>query len=529
MNRKRVFLAGLFHESHSFLSNRTREADFTTFHGENLVRENQDNGSPISAILEHSRLEGWKVVPSVYSHAMPGPVVEQTFIDKTFSIILADLEAGIHDLDGICLVLHGAMLGEEMDDVEGELLEKIQRLMGTHGVRIPVCGVLDLHCNFTRKMAVNSSALIAYRKNPHTDAAEAATAAARLLGRLMAENLAVQTAYRHPPIVLPPVQTSTDSDPMRALLDKAADIETARGDILAVNVFAGFAYSDTADSGLSFSIVTSGSVEKVEDALGELCAVAGMHKSPLEGDERNLDELLPTLRPSEDGPVLLIEASDNIGGGTPGDGAFLLQKLLEHRVDNFAVVIADPSAVTLCQAAGIGAVVDLELGGKVDRFHGDPVRIKGRIEHLSDGRFTLENKKSHLASMVGIHANMGPCATLSLGTGRILITSLKTPPMDLAQLRSQGIVPEKMSFIGIKAALAHKSAYDPIAAASYYVDTPGLGTNDLRSLPYKKIRRPIHPLDDVADCRSSGGTVSLSPTSTGMGLQRTNTDIAADR
>jgi hypothetical protein len=38
---------------------------------------------------------------------------------------------------------------------------------------------------------------------------------------------------------------------------------------------------------------------------------------------------------------------------------------------------------------------------------------------------------------------MGPSAVVRIGDGiTVLLTSRKTPPFDLAQLRSQGLVPE---------------------------------------------------------------------------------------
>ena len=90
---------------------------------------------------------------------------------------------------------------------------------------------------------------------------------------------------------------------------------------------------------------------------------------------------------------------------------------------------------------------------------------------------------------------MGPCATVRAGGVSILLTSRKTPPFDLGQLRSQGIAPETLAFIGVKAAVAHRRAYDPIAGASYTVSTPGPCASDLTRLPFRHIRRPIFPLD----------------------------------
>jgi microcystin degradation protein MlrC len=99
--------------------------------------------------------------------------------------------------------------------------------------------------------------------------------------------------------------------------------------------------------------------------------------------------------------------------------------------------------------------------------------------------------------MYGIHINMGPCAVVRHKGIRILLTSRKTPPFDLGQLRSQGLLPESLSVIGVKAAVAHRRAYDKIAAESFTVDSPGPCSSNLKALPFEKIRRPIYPLDDI--------------------------------
>jgi microcystin degradation protein MlrC len=97
--------------------------------------------------------------------------------------------------------------------------------------------------------------------------------------------------------------------------------------------------------------------------------------------------------------------------------------------------------------------------------------------------------------MSGRRIEMGPCAVVRRGGITILLTSRKTPPFDLGQWRSQGIAPEQLGVIGVKAAVAHRQAYDPIAAASYTVETPGPCTSNLALLPYRRLRRPIYPLD----------------------------------
>ena len=98
--------------------------------------------------------------------------------------------------------------------------------------------------------------------------------------------------------------------------------------------------------------------------------------------------------------------------------------------------------------------------------------------------------------MNGVHINMGSCAVVSHQGVRVLLTSRRTPPFDLGQLRSQGIVPEACSVIGVKAAVAHRRAYETIQKASYTVDTPGPCSSNLKTFLFNNVRRPIFPLDD---------------------------------
>ncbi len=135
------------------------------------------------------------------------------------------------------------------------------------------------------------------------------------------------------------------------------------------------------------------------------------------------------------------------------------------------------------------------MGGKANPFDDGPVGLEVTVMGRSDGLFELEDKNSHLASMAGIHIDMGPCCTVRHGGITILLTSRKTPPFDLGQLRSQGIEPKDCRIIGVKAAVGHKRAYDPIAGLEIVVDTPGPCTNWLEDLPYTRLRRPIFPID----------------------------------
>ncbi len=213
--------------------------------------------------------------------------------------------------------------------------------------------------------------------------------------------------------------------------------------------------------------------------------------------ETPVDDVLARLKPNPRGPVLLVEPSDNIGGGAPGDGTGLLRAFLRNRTENAGVILNDPEAVKRLGQLSRGQSLTVALGGRGSRLDPGPLELSVELVSTSNGQFRLEDPHSHLASMHGSAIDMGPCAVVVHGGITVLLTSIKTPPFDLGQWRSQGITPEHFSFIGVKAAVAHRQAYDPIAAESYTVATPGPCSSDLRAFPYSRVRRPIYPLDEL--------------------------------
>ncbi|HZO91659.1 MAG TPA: M81 family metallopeptidase [Chthonomonadaceae bacterium] len=493
--KKRVLLAGLSHETNTFVRGLTSLADFRILPGEEM-RQAEGDASTLAGLLEVARERDWEVIPVVHMGATPGPTVADEVIGtfwKTFEAAAA--RAIPQGVDGILLDMHGAMVSQSLPDVEGELLRRIRRLPGLADV--PLCGVLDLHGNFTAAMAQHSNGLVAYRQNPHADSRQTAVEAARLLDRLLHTGERPAMVWEHPPIVWPPTGTGTADEPMRSLEARAREIEAAHPEILAVNVFGGFSFADIPEAGLSFSAVTLGAPEATHSLLKELSALALERKEQGNRMGMPLEEAMQRLGRHREGPVLLVEPADNIGGGAPGDCTPVLRALLEHNVQNAAVCINDPETVQALWNLAPGERKRVAVGGKSGEIGAtEPVRLEVEMVSKSDGRYTLEDPHSHAAGS-GRHQEMGPCVVVRHAGLRLLLTSRKTPPFDLGQWRSQGIHPEALFVIGVKAAVAHRQAYNKIAKASYTLDTPGPCAENLRRLPYQHIQRPIYPLDEL--------------------------------
>jgi microcystin degradation protein MlrC len=268
--------------------------------------------------------------------------------------------------------------------------------------------------------------------------------------------------------------------------------------VLAVNIVGGYAYADVHDAGVSFSIITEGNDKAAKSALDALAEIAWDMREGGIPIEHDLDKVVRDFVPNGKGPVLLVEPADNIGGGAPGDGTEVMRALLKYDIANAGVIMVDPEAVAALQSVPIGGRITLPIGGKGWWLDPGPVTIEVELISRSDGCFQLEDRNSHIAGWLGTKLDiMGQSAVVRHRGLTVLLTSAKLPPFDLGQWRSQGINPETLSMIGVKAAVGHRSTYEPIASASFTVSTSGPCTSNLTMLPYKRIRRPVFPLDPI--------------------------------
>ncbi len=488
----RIFLAGIFHETHSFTDDRTGLDSFLIHRGQALLDKIGD-GSQVDGFLTTAKAQGWEVVPAAtYLAGASGMVdhdVFETFWAEVKPVLVSAIAEG---LDGIFLSLHGAMVTTELDDPDGELLLRIRAIAGAENM--PIFGVFDLHGTMTRAMGELSDGLVCYRECPHDDTYDSAVRATELLARCLATGVRPRQHVLVTPIVWPPTGTGTRDGPMQALEAAARRIERDVPGTLAVNVVGGYSFADVHDAGLAFSIITEGSDAYAKAALTALAELAWEQRGGGIPKEHDADVVLRDFRPNPRGPMLLVEPADNIGGGGPGDCTDVMRAFLKHDIAGAGVIICDAAAVAFLQDVPIGGHATIHIGGKGSRLDLGPVTLEVELISRSDGSFELEDIKSQMV-VLGRTIHMGPSAVVRHRGLTILLTSRRVAPMDLGQWRSQGIDPEKLSAIGIKAAVGHRRAYDPIASASFTVATRGPCTSDLTRLPYRKIRRPVFPLD----------------------------------
>jgi microcystin degradation protein MlrC len=494
LNMRRIAVGGIVHETNTFSPNLT-DLDFFAClaldEGPALVERWQESKSSMGGALQGLKRAQYEAVPLLYATAMPSGLVTRYAYQTLLTRLLDRLDTAL-PVDGVLLVLHGAMVAEGQDDCEGEILEAVRARVG---VTCPVVSVLDMHGSLTRAMVNAADLLVAFDKNPHTDTFERGLEAAELLRRLLDEGLEYAKALTSPPLLLSALTTATARLPLRAMHEQA-EIFRQDPSVVNVSIMGGFAYSDIPTAGVSALVTTTGDQALAQQMAQTLADIAWQHRGAARYTGISVDDAVKRAINASRGPVVLADIGDNVGGGSPGDGTVLLQALIDANAQDAAVVLADAAAVQMAVDAGVGAPITMLVGGKQDQWHGAPVQIHGTIEALTDGCFSVAGT-DHFANIYGTEVNMGRCARLRCEGIDVLLTERKTPPGDLAQLRSQGIVPEDKKIIVVKSPVAFRAAYEPIAAEIFEVDTPGICAASLNQFTYRKLRRPIFPLDDI--------------------------------
>jgi microcystin degradation protein MlrC len=485
----RIAIGGFMHESNTFAplpADRERFLEGSLTYGPAMVPVWRDAHHEVGGFIEGSQKYGFDLVPLGMAWATPsGPVTDEFF--EHFCDVLAT-GVKMANPDGVLIALHGAMVTLQYPSGDTEVLRRLRAAMGTDK---PLAVSLDFHGNVCPTMADFANIMVGYQTYPHIDQRQRGRLAAELVARAVKKEIRPVSHVEPVPIFINLLGQDTARHPMSQLMLMAREMESRAG-VLSISIMAGFPYADVPDAGASVIVVADGERERARSAATELANAMWSVRENLHVPCPDPQEAVIRATASGHLPVLLIDLGDNIGGGSAGDGTVLLAELLRQQAKGFVVVLHAPAAVAQAKNAGIGGVFEGSVGGAVDTLHGPPVHVRGMVRTLHDGKW-IEGEARHGGRRQN---DQGHTAVLDLGEGNTLVlNSLRTPPFSLGQLTSLGIDPRQAHIIVVKAAVAYKAAYAPIAGEIIPVDTPGLTAINPSRFNYKRIRRPLYPLD----------------------------------
>ncbi|MCC6587670.1 MAG: M81 family metallopeptidase [Bryobacterales bacterium] len=482
----RIAIASILQESNTFSPVYTRYDDFSPVFGREAFDRHQGKLTEMGGFIEVLKKQGVEIIPVCAAWAITANRLLKPDFQKLVDCFVQFLSAA--PVDGLLLAMHGAQTAAGEDDVEGHVLSIARKVLGPDK---PIVLTLDLHANITRKMVALSTAIVGYKTYPHVDMFETGEKAAGIIVRTLKGELQPKMAFAKLPLIIAAENSQTHRGQMHKLRQMGDELEHT-GKVESISLFPTQPWMDIDEMGTSVVAVTNGNAKaarKQANAMAKrLWNARKIFDPKLTSVEDAIDEALKT----EGGPIVLAESSDSTGSGSPGDSTGVLKHLVKAPLaEPAAIFLVDPAAVSIAFESGVGSTVTMRIGGAFDKKNSKPVKVTGYVKMLSDGRWTARARGYN----TGIVTSMGRSVVLEVGNVYVLIAERSAMTVDPELFRSHGIDPAWCKIVVVKSPNGFRAAYEPIAKKCFVVDTPGVSTANLKNLKWKRIARPIYPLD----------------------------------
>jgi microcystin degradation protein MlrC len=491
-----VAIGGILHESNSFSNLATDRAAFERAGlatGDAILSRWGESHHEVGGFIAGARQYGFDLHATLVAEATPAGPVTDAALDSLAGELIARLKASPRRLDGLLLALHGAMVTERHPHADAEV---VRRARETLGPAAPIVVTHDFHANIPPEIARHATALLSYQTCPHVDQRQRGLKAAELMHRLLAGGVRPAQAVAKPPMVLNILYHNTNRPPLLPLVEETRRLERDPR-VLAASLAGGYQYADVPQMGPSVVVVTDGDPELAQREAERLAGLLWAERENLRFSLPDPAEAVRRAARETRTPVVLADMGDNIGGGSAGDSTLVLAELIRQRAQGWVAVIADPEAVRVALGAGVGGLFHAPVGGKCDRLHGEPLEIRGSVRLIYDGRF-VETEVRHGGQRYhdqGLSAVVETPGGSDAAPNLLLLTTRRQPPFSLQQLLSAGIQPQRQKILVVKAAVAFRAAYEPIAGKIIEVDSGGLTAVNPTRFTYRRVRRPLWGLD----------------------------------
>ena len=489
-------IGGISHEGNSFAP--LVDMDWINirgyYKGDEIVKSFANTSSVQGGMIDACKTLGIELVPTVLARAGACGIFEE----DTYDFIMDDLLKAtkkIGKMDGFLAVLHGGGMAVNHDDMEGDILKAIRDVIGENTA---LGTTLDFHGKISEKQIQEADLINGYDHFPHIDSADKGSELVRAMVSVVNGTLKPTMALRKPK-VLPNLQGEySGKRPMTTLLRKVYEIEE-NPRIVFATINGGFPYCDCATAGFSVVVTTDNDMKLAEEKADEIADLVwqlreefcpklpSVKEAVAEAMRWGEDEEMYNVR-----PVVLSEAGDSAGSGSYNDGTSLFREMVEARLTNAVFgPICTPTAVEKAIDAGVGNKVTVTIGGRTDAA----MEVTGVVKVITDGKYIGSPRRGE--TKPSAEARMGRTVVLRVEGIDLLIAELPVQFSHLEGLRSVGIEPTQKKYIGIKSPAHFRGAFEPISKRIIEVDTPGLSNVNLETFNWKKIRRPIYPLDKI--------------------------------
>lgn len=498
----RIALLGFSIECNAFAPVAT-QADFTGrcwLEGDDIVTDARQKSSRALGempgfVAAMDAAGPWRPVPILLAMAEPNGPVDHAVFAGMMAIWRRGLETAKGQVDGVYCVLHGAGLTTAEEDPEGALQALIREILPG----VPLVCSYDLHANVSDRMVALTDGFVGYRTNPHLDMRQRGAESAALLRRVMG-GLQTHRALRRLPIVAPTVSLLTAQGPYAEVIDLGQEMQAKDPHVLNVSVIGGFAYGDTSFNGMA--VVVTAADQAAADALADALARAAWdRRARFVAKLTSLDEAVARAKTSAV-PLAFADVADNPGGGGRGNTMWILEAFVRADVrDALIGMILDPGLAA--EAHGLGPGARFTARFNRDLPPGDPFsrrfEAEAEVRAVSDGSVT-----GRRGIYAGTAMMLGRTALLRIGGIAVVVTEGRAQCADPVFFEHLGLDIAKARVVVVKSRGHFRGGFDEFFTHDQIVevDCPGLTSPILTRFPWKRLPRPVLPIDSDAEWTS---------------------------
>jgi microcystin degradation protein MlrC len=438
---------------------------------------------PLWAARIRGKEKGWTLLEGMVAGAQPSGTTTRHAYETLREEMLNDLRAAL-PVDMVLLGLHGAMVADGYDDCEGDMLQRVRQIVGPGVV---IGAELDPHNHLTPAMVDNADVMISFKEYPHTDILERGLELVDICAAAVEGKVKPVAAVVDCDMI---VTVHTSREPARGFVERMQSLEGKDG-VLTVSLTHGFSWGDVPEMGTKVLVYTDGDQAKADALARQLADEVIAMRDGLTVNYPGIDASLDEALAFDGGPVVLADGADNPGGGAASDSTFILKRMLERGIGNAALgPMWDPIAVRIAFDAGVGARLQMRIGGKISPLSGDPLDLDCTVKALK-----------HDLVMTGLSNTpipMGDCALVEVGGIDIVLITRRNQAMGTDMFTQLGCDLATKKIVVVKSSQHFYASYAKVAKHVIYAGAPGAVTLDLNTLPYRKARLPKWPIGAAA-------------------------------
>ena len=484
VHKPRILVAECMQEISSFNPLQSEYSNFHIERGHAMLAQKGINTGLGGALAVFDEV-GFEPVLTISARAGSAGLLSRPGWNRLMGEVLEAIaaEAG-SGIDAVYFSMHGAMAADGELDPEGYLLTETRKLVGPD---VPIVITLDLHGILTERMLRQIDGLAIYHTYPHVDFASTGARAARVLHRLVTDKSVRPIIAR---VTIPALvrgdELITKSGCYGSLIREARRLEL-EGVAMSAGIMIGNPFTDVPELCCQVIIATDGQADVAQQQALQLAREFWPLRQRMQGKFSSLDRAIAQAR-SIAGPVIFTDAADATSSGATGDSNLILQGLREAAYPKKVLAqIVDPEAAAAAHRGGVGATVQVTLGGAIDPARFVPMPVTARVQLLSDGQARLETMK------IGLDA--GPTAVLTWDNFTVVVFSKTLSLFDRAMYFANGLNPQDFDLIVVKSPHTEYHMFEAWADCNFNIDVPGATSANLPTLGHTICARPIYPLD----------------------------------